>query len=274
MINTIIVEDNKYIQKHFANLIAADERFYLTDVVADAFEAEKLCYKGVDLILMDVLTLHRHSGLAAGRRIKEKWPNIKVVIITSLIDPEILAKAKTGCADSLWYKDHSSKEVLEVIERTLAGEKIFPDCSPVIKMENMFSDEISPAQLEILRCYIHDGADLRLYSQRDGAGRLAGAARSQRLGAQHALYRADKRRDPGAADGRFSRRQRRAAPGIFDYRAAADDKFRGYAVSDQRGRAARACQRRTAERQSGVRKPASAVAGAEPVYHDDGYPAL
>lgn len=154
MINTIIVEDNKYIQKHFANLIAADERFYLTDVVADAFEAEKLCYKGVDLILMDVLTLHRHSGLAAGRRIKEKWPNIKVVIITSLIDPEILAKAKTGCADSLWYKDHSSKEVLEVIERTLAGEKIFPDCSPVIKMENMFSDEISPAQLEILRCYI------------------------------------------------------------------------------------------------------------------------
>lgn len=154
MINTIIVEDNKYIQKHFANLIAADERFYLTDVVADAFEAEKLCYKGVDLILMDVLTLHRHSGLAAGRRIKEKWPNIKVVIITSLIDPEILAKTKTGCADSLWYKDHSSKEVLEVIERTLAGEKIFPDCSPVIEMENMFSDEISPAQLEILRCYI------------------------------------------------------------------------------------------------------------------------
>ncbi|MGN1086019.1 MAG: response regulator, partial [Porcipelethomonas sp.] len=151
MINTIIVEDNKYIQKHFADLIASDERFHLTDVVADAFEAEKLCYKGIDLVLMDVLTLHRHSGLTAGRRIKEKWPKTKVVIITSLIDPDILAKAKAGCADSLWYKDHSSRELLEVIERTLAGERVFPDCSPVIELENMFSDEISPAQLEILR---------------------------------------------------------------------------------------------------------------------------
>lgn len=94
MINTIIVEDNKYIQQHFANLIADDERFHLADVVSDAFEAEKLCYKGIDLVLMDVLTLHRHSGLAAGRRIKEKSPKTKVVIITSLIDPDILAKAK------------------------------------------------------------------------------------------------------------------------------------------------------------------------------------
>lgn len=154
MINTIIAEDNKYIQKHFADLIASDERFHLTDIVADAFEAEKLCYKGIDLVLMDVLTLHRHSGLTAGRRIKEKWPKTKVIIMTSLIDPDILAKAKAGCADSLWYKDHSNKELLEVIERTLAGERVFPDCSPVIEMENMFSDEISPAQLEILRCYI------------------------------------------------------------------------------------------------------------------------
>ncbi len=154
MINTIIAEDNKYIQKHFADLIASDERFHLTDIVADAFEAEKLCYKGIDLVLMDVLTLHRHSGLTAGRRIREKWPKTKVIIMTSLIDPDILAKAKAGCADSLWYKDHSNKELLEVIERTLAGERVFPDCSPVIEMENMFSDEISPAQLEILRCYI------------------------------------------------------------------------------------------------------------------------
>lgn len=154
MIRTIIVEDNKYIQKHFANLIAADERFHLTDVIADAFEAEALCYKGVDLVLMDVLTLHRHSGLSAGRRIKEKFPNTKVVIITSLVDPDILAKAKAGCADSIWYKDHSDRELLEVIERTLSGESIFPDCSPAVELENMFSDEISPAQLEILRCYI------------------------------------------------------------------------------------------------------------------------
>ena len=97
MINILIAEDDKYIQEHFVKLFTADERFHLVGAVRDAFEAEQLCNKGIDLVLMDVQTLHRHSGLAAGKRIKEKCPNTKVVIMTSLVDPEVLSKAKTGC---------------------------------------------------------------------------------------------------------------------------------------------------------------------------------
>ena len=80
MINILIVEDDKYIQEHFVKLFTADERFHLVGAVRDAFEAEQLCSKGIDLVLMDVQTLLRHSGLAAGKRIKESCPNTKVVI--------------------------------------------------------------------------------------------------------------------------------------------------------------------------------------------------
>ena len=154
MINTILVEDDSYMQKHFSAILGADERFSVAGIFRDAFEVENRCGTDIDLVLMDVLTLHKHSGLAAGKRIKERYPHIKIVIITSLIDPNVLSEAKRGAADSLWYKDHGTEELLDVIIRTMNGERIFPGSSPSVEMKNMLSGDISPIQIEILRHYI------------------------------------------------------------------------------------------------------------------------
>ena len=54
MINTILVEDDLYIQKHFVDRLAADGEFHLVGVFRDAFEAEKHCDATVKLVLMDV----------------------------------------------------------------------------------------------------------------------------------------------------------------------------------------------------------------------------
>ena len=68
MINTILVEDDLYIQKHFVDRLAADGEFRLVGVFRDAFEAEKHCDATVKLVLMDVQTQHKHSGLAAAEQ--------------------------------------------------------------------------------------------------------------------------------------------------------------------------------------------------------------
>ena len=154
MINTILVEDDSYMQKHFSAILGSDERFSVAGIFRDAFEVENRCGTDIDLVLMDVLTLHKHSGLAAGKRIKERYPHIKIVIITSLIDPNVLSEAKRGAADSLWYKDHGTEELLDVIMRTMNGERIFPGAAPSVDMKNMLSGDISPIQIEILRHYI------------------------------------------------------------------------------------------------------------------------
>lgn len=154
MINTILVEDDLYIQKHLTERLNSDGKFCLVGVYRDAFEAERYCNGSVRLILMDVQTQHKHSGLAAAERIKKAFPSIKIVIVTSLVDPEVLAKAKTGAADSLWYKDHGTDELLDVINRTLGGENVFPNISPAVEMEGTMSDTFSPRQLDILRWYI------------------------------------------------------------------------------------------------------------------------
>lgn len=155
MINTLLVEDDLYIQRHFVERFSEEEDIRIVAAVRDAFEAEGLCGQGgIDLVLMDVLTLHKHSGLAAGKRIREAYPNIKVLIVTSLVDPEVLQQARRGCADSLWYKDHGTDAIMDVIRRTMAGERVFPSFSPSVEMKRCMSEDFTPAHIEILRDFI------------------------------------------------------------------------------------------------------------------------
>ena len=155
MIETVIVEDNRMMRNHLVAYLEADSRFHLLAALQDAFEAEEVCRKSpVDLVLMDVQTFHNHSGLAAGERIRAHSKAAKVVAVTSLIDPDVLTRAKAGAADSLWYKDYGDEDLMDVIERTLEGEHIFPDHAPSVELKEMFSDDLSPRQMDILRCFV------------------------------------------------------------------------------------------------------------------------
>ena len=154
-IRVLLVEDQQIMQKYFASMVQGDERFLLVDVLNDGEKAVSYCnHTVVDLVLMDVQTFQNHDGLLAAETIKKQHPAVKIIVITSLVDPEILTRAKEKGADSLWYKDHGQEEIMEVIDRTLEGKHVFPDKAPAVELKWMKSDEISPRQLEMLRLYI------------------------------------------------------------------------------------------------------------------------
>ncbi len=153
--NVLIIEDNKYMQDFFAGMFRGDERFGAVNTLRDAAQGLYFCTANpVDLILMDVQTLHGHSGLTAARQIRAQLPRIKIIIVTSLVDALVLGKARQAGVDSLWYKDHGEQELMEVVDRTLAGEHLFPDREPNVEIGEAWSDELSEMQKNILRLYI------------------------------------------------------------------------------------------------------------------------
>ena len=154
-INVLIIEDNKYMQEFFLGMFRGDERFGGADALRDAEQAPYYCAANrVDLVLMDVQTLHGHSGLAAAETIRAQWPRTKIIVVTSLVDGLVLEKARQVGVDSLWYKDHGEEELMDVVERTLAGEHVFPDREPNVEIGEAWSDELSETQKNILRLYI------------------------------------------------------------------------------------------------------------------------
>ena len=151
-IRVLLVEDQKIMQKYFASMVQGDERFLLVDVLNDGEKAVSYCnHTVVDLVMMDVQTFQNHDGLLAAETIKKQHPAVKVIVITSLVDPEILTRAKEKGADSLWYKDSTQKRLMDVVRQTLAGEHIFPDAPPTVEIGMAKSTEFTKTELKVLR---------------------------------------------------------------------------------------------------------------------------
>ena len=84
----VIVEDQTMIRSLLESYFLAEDGNQIVASIPGAKQAVEVCRASpVDLVLMDVQTQHKHSGLAAAERIKKAFPQIKIVIVTSLVDP-------------------------------------------------------------------------------------------------------------------------------------------------------------------------------------------
>lgn len=152
MINVMIVEDQKLIRGILEGYVNRESDFNLAASVSAASQAPEICdKKPIDLIFMDVQTEHRENGLDAVKAIKQKHPNIKIIVITSLVDADVLKKARQNGADSLWYKDVDNDSLSDIIKRTMNGEHIFPDAPPTVEIGTAKSTEFTKTELIVLR---------------------------------------------------------------------------------------------------------------------------
>lgn len=155
MINVMIVEDQRMARESMESYINQSDKYSLVLSISNAGLAEMSCsVHSVDLILMDVCTENDESGFEATKRIKLRYPAIKIIIVTSMLDYGYIDRAKEVGADSIWFKDVSREELMTVIDRTMAGESVFPDKTPEVKLGYTTSDEFSEAEIRVLRLLV------------------------------------------------------------------------------------------------------------------------
>ena len=155
MIRVMIVEDQKLVRSLLESYIQNEDGYQLAVSIPGAAEAPILCdTEDIDLVLMDVQTEHRENGLAAAEKIHKAHPGIKIVVVTSLIDHEILKRAKAAGANSLWYKDGDERTLMQVVRSTVQGAHIFPDMPPSVKIGMTMSSDFTPAEMRVLRLLV------------------------------------------------------------------------------------------------------------------------
>ena len=160
MIRVLIVEDQKMAQENMEAIIRASENYTLAGTIPNAADAELFCMREqVDLILMDVCTARDENGIEACALIKKKFKNIKVIIVTSMAEHTFIEKALSARADSFWYKDASHGELISVLDRTVAGEHIFPEKTPEVRLGLTTSYELTPSELDVLRALMQSTGD-------------------------------------------------------------------------------------------------------------------
>lgn len=160
MTRVLIVEDQRMAQENMESIIKASENYTLAGIIPNAADAELFCMREtVDLVLMDVCTARDESGIEACGVIKKKFPQIKIIVVTSMAEHTFIEKAREAQADSFWYKDASHGELISVMDKTMAGEHIFPDKTPEVRLGLTTSYELTSSELEVLRALMQSTSD-------------------------------------------------------------------------------------------------------------------
>ena len=148
----LIVEDQDIPRELFKIYIDSSDKFEHVLSIANASAAVTVCQiNRIDLVLMDVMTELDHSGLDSAEEIKKRMPHIKIIIVTSMPEYSWLSRARQIGVDSFWYKDGQKDSLLDVMERTMAGEHIYPDETPLIRIGNATNHEFTERELDVLK---------------------------------------------------------------------------------------------------------------------------
>lgn len=150
--NVLVVDDQTMPRQLFESIINNSDNYNLVASVDSASIADVYCAKmQIDLILMDVVMSGGINGIEAAARIKESYPDIKILIVTSMPDGSFLDKARQAKVDSFWYKEVQDAPLLEIMDRTMAGENVYPDSAPIVSIGLAKSTDFTSRELEVLR---------------------------------------------------------------------------------------------------------------------------
>ena len=148
----LIVEDQALARTYLCSCVERCADGEVAGTLSRADAALHRCGEGqIDLILMDICTESDSDGLTAAESIKKLYPRIKIVMVTSMLEGRFLDRARKLGADSFWYKDSPSDDLVGVINGTLSGKRFWPDSLPSVRLGNTLSCELSDREMETLR---------------------------------------------------------------------------------------------------------------------------
>lgn len=123
----MIVEDQELQREIETNALNTSGRYEVVHAIDNADMADLyLAGSRVDLVLMDIYTAFGSDGLEASERIKRDYPEIKVIITTSMPEAAWVKRAKSAGVESFWYKEVNADAILRICDRTMAGESVYP----------------------------------------------------------------------------------------------------------------------------------------------------
>jgi NarL family two-component system response regulator LiaR len=143
----IVCDDQATVRDGLVMLLKLEPDIDIVGTAEDGAEAvEIVADKGPDLILMD-LKMPIMNGVEATRQIKTKYPDVKVLVLTTYADDEWVFDAIQAGASGYLLKDTPREDLMKAVRGTVAG-KTYVDPSVAGRvLEQVSSRQTQPATL-------------------------------------------------------------------------------------------------------------------------------
>ena len=116
-----IVEDDRVLLESYTHIVNSSDKFIVVGSYSSAEAAiQELARKKVEVVLMDI-ELPNQNGIQATEIIKEKYPQIDVVMVTVYEDNELVFNALKAGASGYITKSANYIELLNALDEIARG---------------------------------------------------------------------------------------------------------------------------------------------------------
>lgn len=121
MIKILVADDQELIRQSLSIILGNEQDFEVIDTVSNGVEVIRSVRKNKpDVILMDI-RMPEMDGVVCTQIIKENYPGIKIIILTTFDDDEYVFNALKNGASGYLLKGVSMKELAEAVRKVYEG---------------------------------------------------------------------------------------------------------------------------------------------------------
>lgn len=124
MIKVLFVDDHEMVRIGVASYLSSQPDIEVIGEADDGGKAVELAMElRPDIILMD-LVMKEMDGIEATRSIIEKWPEAKIIIVTSFLDDDKVYPALEAGAASYMLKTSKASDIADAVRSTYHGQSV------------------------------------------------------------------------------------------------------------------------------------------------------
>ena len=154
MLKIIVIDDHILLRDMIVDTLNNEKDFNVVGISNDAKDAPELCAKSnPDVLLMDICTANNSNGIAYAKIVKENHPNIKIIIMTGILDVSFINEAKQIGIESFIYKNISKDSLVSTIKNTANGYSIYPNSNRKENTSDSILSELTDKEMQILKLY-------------------------------------------------------------------------------------------------------------------------
>jgi len=158
-IRVMIVDDHTMVRRGLAAFLRVNSDLELVAEASNGDEALRVCeHAQPDVILMD-LVMPKMDGPAAIRIIRERWPQIQIIALTSFQEKELVQGALQAGAISYLLKNVSAAGLAEAIREAYGGRPtLAPEALQALiqtgRPETTVGHDLTPREHEVLELVV------------------------------------------------------------------------------------------------------------------------
>jgi DNA-binding NarL/FixJ family response regulator len=145
-IKLVIADDQELIRESLSIVLDMDDEIEVVGLAENGAEAVALCQQHQpDTILMDI-NMPEMDGISATKMIKQRWPDIKVIILTTFQEINYVIDALAIGAEGYLLKAIHPKDLLAGIKLIHKGGTLLPQDLAKLLVQQINSPETSTQQ--------------------------------------------------------------------------------------------------------------------------------